>query len=135
LGELDPSERADVEAMLQDSPEGRQAAEETRLTVAWLAQQLHAEKVEHLKLSGTNGPPVATGYPPTPPPDRRTRLQQYALGLVAALFMIAATISLVTISPRKPIALTRPAQINLADNTRSIASAELANKELDAAAI
>src|SRR5207253_6257855 len=86
-------------------------------------------------LSGTNGRPVATGYPPTPPPDRRTRLQRYALGLVAALFMIAATISLVTISPRKPIALTRPAQINLSDNTRSIASAELANKELDAAAI
>ena len=66
----------------------------------------------YLQVSGTNGPPVATGYPPTPPPDRRTRLQRYALGLVAALFMIAATISLVTISPRKPIALTRPAQRN-----------------------
>ena len=47
LGELEPSERADIEAMLQDSPEGRQATDEIRLTVGWLTERLQEEQASH----------------------------------------------------------------------------------------
>ena len=47
LGELDPTERAVVEAMLIESAECRQAVEEIRLTTQWLSEQLHEESRAH----------------------------------------------------------------------------------------
>ena len=47
LGELDPTERADVEALIIDSADCRQAVEEIRLTAQWLSEQLHEESKAH----------------------------------------------------------------------------------------
>ena len=47
LGELDPAEHADVEIMLGESADCRQAVEEIRLTVGWLTSRLHDESESH----------------------------------------------------------------------------------------
>ena len=47
LGELDPTERAVVEAYLIDSADCREAVEEIRLTTRWLSEQLQAESRAH----------------------------------------------------------------------------------------
>ena len=47
LGELDPTEHADVETMLGESADCRQAVEEIRLTVGWLTSRLHDEIESH----------------------------------------------------------------------------------------
>jgi Ca-activated chloride channel homolog len=47
LGELDPTEHADVETMLGESADCRQAVEEIRLTVGWLTSRLHDESESH----------------------------------------------------------------------------------------
>ena len=44
LGELDPSERPEIEAMLETSAEGRQAVEEIRQTIGWLSDHLRNEQ-------------------------------------------------------------------------------------------
>src|SRR5262245_33806432 len=56
LGELDPADRAEIESMLEDSPEGRQAAEEIRLTVGWLSEQLHAEQAAQSQIASLRDP-------------------------------------------------------------------------------
>ena len=47
LGELDPTERAVVEAYLIDSAECREAVEEIRLTTRWLSERLQEESRAH----------------------------------------------------------------------------------------
>jgi Ca-activated chloride channel homolog len=47
LGELDPTERAVVEAYLVESAECREAVEEIRLTTRWLTEQLQEESRAH----------------------------------------------------------------------------------------
>ncbi len=44
LGELEPSEHAEVEAILNESSECRRAVEEIRSTVGWLTERLHEEQ-------------------------------------------------------------------------------------------
>src|SRR5689334_5399747 len=111
LGELDPSERADVEAMLQDSPEGCQAAEEVRLTVVWLTEQLHKEQKAQSQLAGPNHQPIAAGLPPSIAPTRPWwRRKPFQLGAIAAFLLLGATVSLISIMTGPRIA-SRPASL------------------------
>lgn len=61
LGELDPTERAVVEANLIDSADCREAVEEIRLTTRWLSEQLQAESRAHhpVEKAGINNHHVA----------------------------------------------------------------------------
>ncbi len=54
LGELEPADRASIDAFLVDSAECRQAVEEIRLTVGWLTSRLREESRAHLE-SATPG--------------------------------------------------------------------------------
>ena len=66
LGELDPDETAAVEAMLGESADCRQAIEEIRLTVGWLASQLHDERKAYVPPAEVNHrvlPMVTTSQP------------------------------------------------------------------------
>ncbi len=47
LGELDPSERPEFEAILESSSEARQAADEIRQTIGWLTDHLRDEQSAH----------------------------------------------------------------------------------------
>jgi Ca-activated chloride channel homolog len=59
LGELDPAERADVEALIIESGECRQAVSEIRLVAQWLSEQLHEESSAHSAAPEVNHRPVA----------------------------------------------------------------------------
>src|SRR5437868_6990788 len=101
LGELDPSERANIEAMLQDSPEGRQATAEIRSTVAFLTERLHEEQAAQSQPTALNHQPIATTWLPQAAPSRPWwRPNRWTLGGLAALLLLGATISLITITPR-----------------------------------
>ena len=67
LGELDPAEHADVETMLGESADCRQAVEEIRLTVGWLTSQLHDESESHAPPAETQ--PSARSWQVAPQPD------------------------------------------------------------------
>ena len=54
LGELDPTERAVIEANLVESAECREAVEEIRLTTRWLSEQLQEESRAHGNTSATS---------------------------------------------------------------------------------
>jgi Ca-activated chloride channel homolog len=54
LGELDPSEHASIETLLDECPECRQAVEEIRKTVAWLSRELQEEKETHAQPAELN---------------------------------------------------------------------------------
>ena len=59
LGELDSTERADVEAIVIESADCRQAIEEIRLVSQWLSEQLHEESALHMAAPEVNHRPVA----------------------------------------------------------------------------
>src|SRR6516225_8592666 len=105
LGELDPPERAVVEAMLLESPECLQAVEEIRQTASWLTERLHEESQTHSPSVDVKHPTVANGLYVAPHPKRSwwQRNGFRALGL-AAVLMLGATISLVRIAPKAPVA-------------------------------
>src|SRR5262245_15533247 len=99
LGELDPSERADIEAMLSECSECRQAVGEIRLTVRWLTERRHEGQATNAQLSGLNHEPiVASMMKPaaSPRPWWRSRLTK--LGALAALLLLGATVSLISVS-------------------------------------
>src|SRR6185312_11053976 len=58
LGELDPAERPEIEAMLETSAEGRQAVEEIRQTIGWLTGQLSEEQALHSVTAESNHKPL-----------------------------------------------------------------------------
>ncbi len=70
LGELDPAERSEFEAMLEDSAEGRQAVEEIRRTIGWLTEQLREEQAHYAPTAESNHRPLtvvsAAVGPPVP---------------------------------------------------------------------
>src|SRR5579883_1324270 len=101
LGELDPADCAEVESMLQDSPEGRQAAEEIRLTVSWLSEQLHEEQAVQSQTARLDHQTIAAPTPsPAAAPRPWWRRKPYQLGGVAALLLLGAAVSLITITAR-----------------------------------
>jgi Ca-activated chloride channel homolog len=98
LGELETAERADVEAMLNDSPECRQAVDEIRSTISWLTDQLREEQASHSVAPEANHRPIAAVLPqPAAPARPWWRRPRYRLGGLAALLLLAATISLISI--------------------------------------
>ncbi len=99
LGELDPTERAVVEAYLTESAECRQAVEEICMTTRWLAQQLQEESlahgIAHHTLPGDatrliNHNPVAAKTLLEPPSPRRGwwRLTTPRMNLIAAAVLV-----------------------------------------------
>ena len=101
LGELDTSEHAAIETMIDECPECRQAVEEIRKTVKWLSQQLKEEKESHFQPVGLNHQVVSGSfgtrrdaileqYPLSHP---KIRIPRLALGALAALLLIGLTIS------------------------------------------
>jgi len=115
LGELDPTERAVVEAMLVESPESLQAVEEIRLTAQWLTRQLHEESQTHAPSAGLNHQLIAQSLaqPPLTSPSwwRRNRPKLFGL---AALLMLGATVSFVTIVQKSPDLAENVEQVGLA---------------------
>jgi len=101
LGELDPTERAVVEAMLVESPDSLQAIEEIRLTAQWLTQQLHEESQAHSPSAGLDHQLIAQS-PPEPPRTSRPwwRRNGSKLAGLAALLMLGATVCFITIMPK-----------------------------------
>ena len=102
LGELDPTESAAIEAMLVESPEGRQAVEEIRLTAQWLGEQLHKES------RSPRRPPESiisssrqAAVPALPGQSWWKRNRSSIIGL-AALLMLGATICFMTVVPKSP---------------------------------
>ncbi len=96
LGELEPADQAEVEALLNDSDECRQAVEEIRSTVGWLTDRLREEQAVHAPTPETNHRPVAAvplqSSTASRPWWRRTRFQ---VGAVAALLLLGATATLI----------------------------------------
>ena len=96
LGELDATERADVEALIIESADCRQAVDEIRLVAGWLSTQLHEESSAHSAAPEVNHRPVALSLlepdvAPSPPPHRPWwRLSPGRIKLVAAGILVAA---------------------------------------------
>ncbi len=85
LGELDPSERADVEALIIESPDCRQAVDEIRLTAQWLSEELHAESKAHSAATELNHHVVAeTLLKPAADPDFTSPSPTVSLSVSAA---------------------------------------------------
>ncbi len=91
LGELDPAERSEFEAMLEDSADGRQAVEETRRTIGWLTDQLREEQVQYAPTAESNHRPLTVVQAPPagratqPRPWSRQRRRMVALAATFAL--------------------------------------------------
>jgi Ca-activated chloride channel family protein len=115
LGELDPAERAVVEAMLLESPECRQAVEEIRQTTQWLTEQLQAESQAHAPSVGIDHRLIANGLAPSRPANRSwLRRNGFTMLGLAAVLLLGATILLVRVAPRSPEAGDRLSQVHFA---------------------
>src|SRR5262249_29699382 len=99
LGELDPSERPEIEAMLEASAEGRQTVEEIRQTIGWLTEQMRDEQAAPAIRPDSNHKPGAAtsarGRGPPRPWWRRAASRRAAAA--AALLLMGATVSLMSI--------------------------------------
>ena len=118
LGELDPSERPTIEAMLETSPEGRQAVEEIRRTIGWLTEHLREEQAAPRRRAESNHRPLTVVSLPSaralPGPGGEAAASR--LAGVAALLLLATVTGSVG-RPRKAAASPSAMQqlIELAD--------------------
>jgi Ca-activated chloride channel homolog len=91
LGELDPADRTEIEAMLEASSEGRQTVEEIRQTVEWLSAQLREEQAAHVLTAESNHRPLVGLSTPAPRASRPWwRTVPARIGAIAALVLIGA---------------------------------------------
>jgi Ca-activated chloride channel family protein len=103
LGEIDPSECPEIEAMLESSPEGRQALEEIRQTIGWLSEQLREEQAAHTMSDGVAHWPIILVSPPSVGPARPWwRRPPARLAAMAALLLLGATVALTSIKRSPP---------------------------------
>jgi Ca-activated chloride channel family protein len=102
LDEIEPSQRPEIEELLETSAEARQAVEEIRRTVGWLTDQLREEQAAHALSPETNHRPLAVLS------ERRAevdvsrpwwRRAPIRLAGLAALLLIGVTVTLVSIKP------------------------------------
>ncbi len=110
LGELDPTERAVVEAYLIESADCREAVEEIRLTTRWLSEQLLAESRAHHQAAQAGidnhhaaGVVVAKSDAPRPRWWRRPAIR---MNLVAAALLLLVGLAVlpfvrVDVQPRR----------------------------------
>jgi Ca-activated chloride channel family protein len=100
LGEIDPAESAEIEAMLESSAEGRQAVEEIRRTIGWLTDQFRDEQTAHAPTPESNHRPIAMVSVKQAMADRPWwRRAAPRLAGLAALLLLGATVMLVSIEP------------------------------------
>ena len=118
LGELDPTERAVVEAYLIESAECREAVEEIRLTTRWLSEQLQEESRAHGHVASAaalvmNHRAVAEGLlKPDRPRRRWWGLPATRMNLIAAALLVVfglAVLPYVRLTPRAQRELDRVA--------------------------
>ena len=98
LGELDPTERRRVEALIIESPDCRQAVEEIRLTAQWLSEQLHEESKAHgaaIELNHRQVPETLLKIGPAPLRPW-WRLTPAGFKLAAAAVFVAAGLGVVS---------------------------------------
>jgi Ca-activated chloride channel family protein len=101
LGELDPADCAEVEALLNDSEDCRQAVEEIRSTIGWLTRQLHEEQAAFALRPETNHRPIAVGYPKVAPSAPWPRWKQWLVGgTLAASALLCCMVTLVQLKLR-----------------------------------
>ncbi len=87
LGELDPSERPEFEAILESSPEARQAADEIRQTIGWLTDHLRDEQAAHTQAARPTTDPASVS-------PRRRWSRPIWIGLAASILIVGSTIAL-----------------------------------------
>src|SRR5262249_45186110 len=108
LGEIDPAERPEIEAMLETSPEGRQAVEEIRQTIGWLTEQLSEEQTLHSVTAESNHKPLPVFSLPSRDSSRPWwRGAPVRLAGLAALLLIGVTA--VLMGHLKPMGPQNPA--------------------------
>ena len=101
LGELDPSDRAELEALVIESAECRQAVSEIRLVAQWLSEQLHEESSAHSAAPVLNHQPVALSLlEPAVAPSAPTHRPWWRTGparfsVIAAGILVAASLAVV----------------------------------------
>jgi hypothetical protein len=109
LGELDPSECADIETMLGESADCRQAVDEIRLTVGWLTSRLHDEIESHAQPAEVNHRTLVANVSyasrPGSPWWHRNRFR--FLGIAASLLLFAP-VAYLTLMPRARMAQELP---------------------------
>src|SRR5262245_3486741 len=111
LGELDPAERPEIEAMLETSAEGRQTVEEIRQTIGWLTEQMRDEQAAPAISPDSNHRPVAALSTPGPGAPRPWwRTAAFRLAAAAALLLIGATVSLMSIQSAPRVRYANMAQ-------------------------
>ncbi len=99
LGEVDPAERSEIDAMLESSSEARQAVEEIRRTIGWLTDHLRDEQATHTPAAESNHRPLAVVSPPSARVSRPWwRRPPVRLASLAALLLIAATAGLLSLN-------------------------------------
>src|SRR6516165_2102253 len=114
LGELDPADCAAIEAMLKESPQGCQEIAEIRQTVEWLGERLHDEQAFHSAGTRVNDQVVAANPPKLAPAPRPWwRRSPIRLVGLAALLLLAVTVSFVSIAPSVRHAPKQPEQVAL----------------------
>ncbi len=112
LGELDPTERAVVEANLIDSADCREAVEEIRLTTRWLSEQLQAESRAHypVEKAGINNHHVAGEIVANSDAPRRRwwgrpaiRMNLIAAAVLALVGLAVVPLVRVDVQPRREL--------------------------------
>ncbi len=101
LGELDSSERESVENLLKESDEARQAVEEIRLTVGWLARELQHERETYSHQPSLNHQPLVVNVA-RPRTESRSWWSRNAfrLGSLAALLFLTVGLTGWWFAPR-----------------------------------
>ncbi len=101
LGELDSSERESVENLLKESGEARQAVEEIRLTIGWLARELHHERETYSQQPSLNHQPLAVSVAkPLRAPRSWWSRNAFRLGSLAALLLLTVGLTRRWFAPR-----------------------------------
>ncbi len=119
LGELEDDEKADLEAILADSAEGRQVVEELRATARLLSETLSEEPSPGL--ASEHREAIETRLNPSPAPHRWTRFVGY--GIAASLLIgFGGTAALMVLRDRGP--KETPMTLALRDAHRKAAEME-----------
>lgn len=98
LGELDESEKKEVERLLASQPEAQKTVEEIRAMASWLTERLHEEQAAETAYLKTTIPIGEPAKPTTPRPWWTSRS---FLSSIAALFLISF-VGLYALQRRQP---------------------------------